>query len=534
MSNLNQFKKFAKGSKQITQILGLNSVIYTRVSSKEQAETNKSLEWQKKYCEDYAGKNSLRVLGYFGGTYESAMTDERKEFNRMIKFVKNVKEKVSCILVYSLDRFSRSGENAIYISSELQKQGIRIIAVTQPMDTSTHSGTLQQNIHFIFSKYDNDLRRQKCVDGMREKLKRGDWLGAVPTGYSYDRSNGNHGQKGAIQKIIINEKGEILKKAFYWKLEGLSHPQIIDKLKTLGLTVPIQTLTDIFRNPFYCGFIAHNFLEGELIVGNHPPLISQEIFKKVNNMNKPDGYHQIKENENLPLRQFMHHSKCGTTLTGYLVVKKKLYYYKCNKRGCKCNKSAKSLHYMFIELLKKYRVDSTYVGLLKEQLELTYLNLTEKNTDLKKVLTVELNAVQSKLNSIRERFAIGEIDRNLHDEMTAKFNAEKTLKEAEIEKTGFRVSNLQKLVEYTVTLSTKLHTTWQLSDYTEKQNLQKTIFPEGLQYNRESDDYRTPRVNRVFEFIACLSGNSDNKKNGSFDYYLENSRSVPRVGIEPT
>ena len=77
---MNQFeliKSFAKGkvsnnSKQ-TQ---LNAVIYTRVSTKEQADPNQSLETQKKYCLQYALKHDLDVLGFFGGTYESAKTEE--------------------------------------------------------------------------------------------------------------------------------------------------------------------------------------------------------------------------------------------------------------------------------------------------------------------------------------------------------------------------------------------------------------------------------------------------------------------------
>src|SRR5687768_11825744 len=152
-----------------------NAVIYTRVSTKEQADTNQSLETQKKYCMEYALKSGLNVLAFFGGTYESAKTDERNEFNRMIRFSRNQKEGVSHILVYSLDRFSRTGDNAIFISSELKKQGISIVSVTQPIDVSTHSGILQQNIQFIFSKYDNDLRKEKCMAGMKEKLLRGEW-----------------------------------------------------------------------------------------------------------------------------------------------------------------------------------------------------------------------------------------------------------------------------------------------------------------------------------------------------------------------
>jgi site-specific DNA recombinase len=81
------------------------------------------------------------------------------------------------------------------------------MAVTQPIDTNSHAGALQQNIQFIFSKYDNDLRRQKTIDGMREKLLRGEWIGNAPTGYEF--------VKGApTQTIIINEKGELIKQAF--------------------------------------------------------------------------------------------------------------------------------------------------------------------------------------------------------------------------------------------------------------------------------------------------------------------------------
>jgi site-specific DNA recombinase len=124
-------------------------------------DTNQSLEWQKKYCDEYAIKHKLNVKGYFGGTYESAKSDERKEFNRMLKFVKACKEKISYILVYSLDRFSEQ-EIVLFISQvNLKKSAVNIMAVTQPIDTNSHAGALQQNIQFVFSKYDNDLRRQK-------------------------------------------------------------------------------------------------------------------------------------------------------------------------------------------------------------------------------------------------------------------------------------------------------------------------------------------------------------------------------------
>jgi DNA invertase Pin-like site-specific DNA recombinase len=71
-------------------------------------------------------------MGYFGGTYESAQTDERKEFNNMLSFVKKSRDKISCIIVYSVDRSSRSGANAIYIAQQLKQSGVVIFSVTQP------------------------------------------------------------------------------------------------------------------------------------------------------------------------------------------------------------------------------------------------------------------------------------------------------------------------------------------------------------------------------------------------------------------
>ena len=121
MNTLEKLKEFAPKKNQLRQ--SNNAIIYTRVSTKEQADTNTSLETQKKYCENYAKSNGYKVAGYFGGTYESAKSDERKEFKRMLKYVRQ-SGTVGYIIVYSYDRFSRTGSSAAQISQELNDQGI--------------------------------------------------------------------------------------------------------------------------------------------------------------------------------------------------------------------------------------------------------------------------------------------------------------------------------------------------------------------------------------------------------------------------
>ncbi len=153
MRNLKQFEEFAKGKPQKTESSNNTCVIYTRISTREQAENNMSLDTQRRAYDKYAKKLGYTIMAYFGGTYENAKTDERKEFNHMLSFVQKSREKISNIIVYSVDRFSRSGANAIYITEQLKQTRISVLSVSQPTDVSTPSGSLQQNIQFIFTPH---------------------------------------------------------------------------------------------------------------------------------------------------------------------------------------------------------------------------------------------------------------------------------------------------------------------------------------------------------------------------------------------
>jgi len=514
-------KKFAKGKEAALKDESIqNCVIYTRVSSKEQMDTNQSLEWQKKYCIDYAIKNKLDIKGYFGGTYESAKSDERKEFTRMLKFVKASKEKISFILVYSLDRFSRTGDSAIFIASELKKTGVSIMAVTQPIDTNSHAGALQQNIQFIFGKYDNDLRRQKTIDGMREKLLRGEWIGNAPTGYAF--------VKGApTQTIIISDKGEAIKQAFIWRANGMTYDQIIEKLKCLGINTPKQTLGGIFSNPFYCGFMSHNLLNGEVIKGKHPPLIDEDLFLRANELKKTDGFKVNKANDNLPLKVFVKDAETGAPFTGYIVKKKGLYYYKVNRIGIKVNRSIKIMHGKFEELLSNYTVNSAYVEPLEKQLRFTWENLTETSTSEKKALSLKLNEVEEEFYNLRKRHAIGAVSLDIYEEFSTEMKKRKEGIMESLEKLEQKLSNPKELINFSCRLSANLAPVWASGDYYQKQTFQNVVFPSGLVYDTKIEHYRTPEVNRVIAQIAQLSKGLGEIKKPDFSNFEEKSGLVP-------
>jgi site-specific DNA recombinase len=532
MKHANLLNQFAKGKSDLTSVRDLrNAVIYTRVSSKEQADTNQSLEVQKKYCLQYALKHELNILGFFGGTYESAKTDERNEFNKMIKFVKNQKEGVSVILVYSLDRFSRTGDNAIFISSELKRRGISIASVTQPIDVSTHAGVLQQNIQFIFSKYDNDLRREKSITGMREKLLRGEWTGGAPVGYSYDRN-----VVGKEQHIAINGKGLLIRRAFEWKVQGMSNTEVAIKISKLGLPVNKKRLSELFRNPFYCGLISHNLLEGKIIQGKHEGIITEELFLRANEVLKKNafGYKQEQKNIHIPLKNYVHCASCSTPMTGYIVRKKNLYYYKCNKIGCKNNRSAILMHGLYADFLRGYQVDHESCSLLKEQLLLTYEHMAQSTSEVKTISKQRLGELQSKLEKLEERFAYGEIDRNIFEKIGDKLKEEIRSLEAGFEEPKNKLSNPEKVIAQAVEICSNLSGLWVSGGYDQKVQLQNLLFPEGVLYDRGNDNYRTTKINLILELTHSFSNSSNENKKGQTKNKFDLPAWVTPVGIEPT
>ena len=124
MNNNQAFEKFTKSQSKFDK--RNKAIIYTRVSTKEQAETNTSLETQKQYCENYAKSNGYNVVKYFGGTHESAKSDDRKEFKKMLKYAKQ-SGSIGYIIVYSYDRFSRTGSNASQITQDLLQLTLMLV-----------------------------------------------------------------------------------------------------------------------------------------------------------------------------------------------------------------------------------------------------------------------------------------------------------------------------------------------------------------------------------------------------------------------
>lgn len=181
------------------------SVLWTRVTTERQEENNCSLETQERICREYATNHGITIKKHYGGTHDSAKT-EGQLYRKMIAEVAAYLD-INIILVYSFDRFSRAGHEAIMTKAYLKSKVIYVISATQPTDPDSCAGEFMENILFLFNLFDNSLRRDKTVTGMTECLLRGEWY-KPPLGYDHKKVGKNH-------VLTVNDTGRILKKAAY-------------------------------------------------------------------------------------------------------------------------------------------------------------------------------------------------------------------------------------------------------------------------------------------------------------------------------
>ena len=489
------------------------AIIYTRVSTKEQADNNTSLTTQNKYCEEYAVKNGFEVVEYFGGTYESAKTDERKEFQRMIKYARQ-NSTIGYILIYSYDRFSRSGANASYIADELNKQGITLIAVTQKVDTSNAGGKMQQDFFFLLSRFDNEMRRDKTKTGMMELLRKGYWLWTPPRGYK----NLNKHHRAVDWDIVITDEGELLRKAFQWRVKNtFSSAEIVRKLNLQGMKINERRLHEIFKNPFYCGVLITKMLPDEVIFGQHKAIVSQEDFIKINT---PESKVVSKTYEtmsdDLPLKKSLCCPECGSLMTGFFVKAKGLFYYKCQKKCLGVNISAIQMHQTFVCLLSEYQLELNEIDaeVLPEVMQMKLVEISKSDANEITATKSKLTQIRKELDIIEGRFATGKIDNMIYTKFSEKHKNEISELEEKLSNPNLTSSNLEKCIKHGIKIAQKLSKIWISGDLFDKHKLQHLLFPDGFAYDKQNKRVLTFRTNVFFELIRSISTVLSGIKNG--------------------
>lgn len=475
-----------------------NGIIYCRVSSVEQVDGT-SLESQERVCREYAKREGINILNVYIEKGESAKTAERTEFMKAIAFCSTKKNNVSFFIVYKLDRFSRNQADHVAIRQSLKQYNTELRSVTEPIN-ETPMGKMMEGILSTFAEFDNNVRTERSVNGMRERLKQGIWVWQAPLGYCRLLKGANLSPDPVLAKYIQLAFTEYAKGTYtYESLSNFLNSRGF--VSRQGNNMSLTVLEKILKNPIYCGIIKVWDMEYQ---GKFEPLISEELFYQCQGRKqKGRRVPHLKNNNNFPLRKFVVCESCNQSITGSTSTGcsgNKYSYYHHHKQNCSNAKSIPKEHFeqMFVEYLDEINPSLEYEEVFKNIMldiwKSNYKTFDQNNEQLRK----EINTLENQRQRVFELHQKGIYSDSEFVDQKNNINSKIRDKEKLIHDKRADELNMDESLEYCFSFIRVTSKTWlNLKDKPEKRlQFQKLIFEDNLYFS--GDKFGTPKLTPIY------------------------------------
>ena len=419
------------------------AVAYARFSSNNQRE--ESIDAQLRAISEYCKKNNILLVDTFIDEAVSGKTDNRDDFQRMIKSVIKKKVNVDAVLVHKFNRFARNKYDSALYKKRLKDVGVRVISVSQSIDDTPEGELLEGFLEVIDQYYTANLAAE-VRKGLRENALKGKHAGGqVLFGFSLD----NEGY------YIANSNAEIVKRIFEEYAAGIPKTEICARLNKEGYRnqrgkkFNTRTLYDLLRNEKYIGNYIYTIEQTEIIRLDgviKDKIIDRKLWNKVQELNEKGTqqgrYREQKRYYHLTGKTFC--EVCGSQICGAGSKRSRNgdlnYYYKCvgktkHKNGC--DNPSINKDWFEPRVLKSILNIVMNEEQVKEIAKKAYEELIAlRDTPIitTKQLKSELSEIVRKQERLTDLYLDGDIDKKVLNERNEQFKRRRYEIEDELEK----------------------------------------------------------------------------------------------------
>lgn len=500
---------------------GKRAILYTRVSTDEQAEKGYSLRAQEERLRQYCELKGIEIIDHYQDD-ASAKTFNRPAFNQLLEFVRKNKRVVDLLLVVKWDRFSRNVEESYRMLRILADLGIQVQAVEQPVDLTIPENKFMFNFYLTAPDVENERRSLNTKEGMRRAMREGRYVHRPPFGYE--------SSVDAKGKFIIVPDGDarFVREAFQELAKGISTvEEVRRKLSRKGFKCSKNQFLLLVRNPLYKGMIripAWRDEPEELVPGLHEPIIAEDLFDRVQDiLTQRNGTRRgkpVQRHEELPLRGFLTCRCCGGKITGSRTKGHggHYYYYHCQK-GCTERFRADQANREFALYLASISIAPEVAELYLAVME-DIFNEKEgsRATELARI-DREITQVQDKLFKTEEKFIEGEIPKDSFTRLKERYDQElHRLRREQVEVTEHE-QGFDKYLRYCLSLISDLGSYYTNATLEGKQKLIGSICYGNFVY--EDGKYRTSDLNPAIALFCGKFGKNQGKENRTDPAFAE-------------
>ncbi len=318
--------------------------IYTRKSTEEGLDQDfNSLDAQRESAEAFIRSQQREGWTALPDHYDdggfSGSNIERPALKRLLADVQA--GKVDCIVVYKVDRLSRSLIDFARIIEILERNNATFVSVTQQFNTTHSMGRLTLNILLSFAQFEREVIAERTRDKMSAARRKGKWVGGMPVlGYDVDQRGGrlivNESESSRVKEIfeLYLKERALLPTVQELARRGWTTKQWITKKGNLRGGTPFNK-TNLYRfltNVIYVGKVDY---KGEIYEGEHKAIVADEVFSQVRVLlreNRRNGGCEVRNRYGALLKGLLYCGACKASMIhAYTSQRGKRYrYYVCS------------------------------------------------------------------------------------------------------------------------------------------------------------------------------------------------------------
>jgi len=387
---------------------------WTRVSSKRQKDEGVSLGAQKKLNSDYGSKNDIEIVKTFE-VDESAKTSNRKAFLEMVSYLKENPD-VKYLICEKTDRLLRGNlKDRIIIEELINDYDKEIHCVKEGLILGKNTKSAQK-LHFDIQ---NALARH-YLNNLSDEVRKGYDILVADGFYPHIPPIGYNSKLENHLAIVDTEKAPFVKRAFELCATGECTEKQISKIlfdegfrSRKGRKVGKSAIGKILHTHFYYG---HFEWQGEIHQGNHEPIISRDLFDKVQEVLNPKKKHGIKYDH--AFTGLMVCGECGMGITAE--IQKGHTYYHCSKpKGAKyCSQKyvrEEDVKKQFTELIKAISLSLKQIKSIKEIMRESNRDEAEYYEDTMEALNKRFKALAEQSSKLLDLYLADGIKKEVYD-----------------------------------------------------------------------------------------------------------------------
>ncbi len=470
-----------------------NAIIYTRVSTKNQAEEGYSLAGQENDCKQFAELNGYNVLKVFVEKGESAKTTDRTELQCLMKYGSLHKKDIEALIVWKFDRLARNMQDFYFLNSYFNTLNIKVLSATE-VNGESATEKLTRNMLGAFAQFENDQKAERVTAGMQTAYLNGHWLWRAPIGYIMKNGNVEPDPKTAHH----------VKKIFKLFSTGMyEQTQLIKIIEADGIKINSNRMSRLLRNPLYMGYMYKKKWASEPIRGIFEPLVSEQEFMKVQDIldgKKPIISAYKRNNPDFPLRQFITCPNCNQPLTGSKSKgrKERYSYYHCHNKDCSIHFRIRKerLEEAFVKYLDTIKPQHNWMNLFETVVTDVYKSKISDRLNRQETLKDKITELKNKKSKLIDFKIDGTISEEDYRFKAEQLSSEISEQEFRLRQLGEYKDDLTKCLKYTCNAVRNIDKIWNNGDLELKQRLQKLIFPKGISY--DLDKFRTCEISSLF------------------------------------